>query len=64
MILKTIDDPEANGRQPVAGDERWKLTFKLENGESLDIWCGKKSRDLMFGMLIADCQDSGEEEPA
>jgi hypothetical protein len=64
MRLRTKDDPEANGRQPRYGDERWTINMPLENGEILYIEMGRKSRDVIFGMLIADCVDSGEKEPA
>lgn len=63
MILKAKDDPEANGRKPQYGDVRFTLTVPLESGDDLIIQMGRKSRDLIFGMLIADCHDSGESEP-
>lgn len=64
MILKTKCDPEANGRKPKFGDVRFTCTLPLEDGTELVLQMGRKGRDLLFGMLIADCQDSGEEEPA
>lgn len=61
--LKTNCDPEANGRVPEDGDERWIITVPLESGESLTIQMGKKGRDNLFGMLIADCNYHDESEP-
>ncbi len=61
--FKTRDDPEANGRKPVRGDERWTVTLPLEDGSELILRMGRTSRDTIFGMMIADCHDSGEPEP-
>lgn len=55
--------PEANGGKPKFGDVAWTLQIPLQHGETLILKLGKKGRDLLFGMLIADCQDSGEPEP-
>lgn len=61
--FRTGCDPEASGRKPQPGDVRFTVTLPLENGEFLKVTMGKKGRDLLFGMLIADCHDSGEGEP-
>lgn len=63
MHLRTRDDPEANGKRPQHGDERWTVELPLESGETLHLQMGRKSRDLLFGMLVADCVESGESEP-
>lgn len=63
MILKAIDDPEANGRAPQPGDTRWTIRIPLEDGTTLIVHMGEKSRKTLFGMMIADCCDSGEPEP-
>lgn len=63
MELRAIDDPEANGRQPRFDELRWTVQIPLESGETLLLHMGRKSRDMLFGMLIADCAASGEEEP-
>lgn len=55
--------PEANGRKPEIGDVAWNVYMPLDDGNTLHIHMGKKGRDLLFGMLIADCHDSGEDEP-
>lgn len=63
MELRSKDHPEANGRQPQFGDVAWTLKIPLEDGTTLLLKLGKKSRDMIFGMMIADCHDSGEGEP-
>lgn len=63
MKLRTDCHPEANGRKPQYGDTAWKIRIKLEDSRTLEIDMGKKGRDLLFGMLIADCADHGEREP-
>ena len=64
MILRSDDHPEANGRSVQPGDVAWTLRIPLEDGDTLFLKLGKKSRDNIFGMMIADCHDSGEDEPA
>jgi len=54
MELRTIDHPEANGRQVQPGDVAWEIKLPLENGEDLIVHLGKKSRDLLYGMMIAE----------
>ena len=63
MELRSKDYPEANGRKPQSGDVAWTLQVPLEDGQTLYLKLGKKSRDMIFGMMIADCHDSGEGEP-
>jgi hypothetical protein len=60
---KTSCHPEANGAKPKVGDVEWTIHMPLENGDTLYVHMGKKGRDLLFGMMIADCQDSNEPEP-
>lgn len=36
------DDPEANGRIPEKGDQRFTLTFPLENGVDLKVHMGRE----------------------
>lgn len=64
LRYRTKDHPEANGRKPQTGESQWTAIFPLENGDVLHVSMGRKGRDLLFGMLIADCSDSGETEPA
>lgn len=62
MILRTDDHPEANGRTPKHGEQQWIVTMPLETGESLQIKMGKKSRDMIFGMMVAeDTEDSSSD---
>jgi hypothetical protein len=63
MDLRTECHPEANGRQPQAGDTLWTIHLPLEGGETLNVGMGKKGRDIIFGMLIADFSENGEAEP-
>lgn len=63
MRLRTKCHPEANGRKPKDGDVAWRLRIRLENGEMLELELGQKGRDILFGMMIADCHDAHEEEP-
>lgn len=63
MKLRTDCHPEARGRRPQNGDVCWRVKFMLESGETCEIEMGRKTRDILFGMMIADCRDSGEEEP-
>lgn len=62
-VLRTRCHPEANGRAPLSGETAWTATLPLEDGTSVVIRMGKEGRDLLFGMLIADCHDSDEPEP-
>ena len=64
MKVRTKDHPQANGRKPEHGEKQWCITLPLENGEDIVICMGQRGRDFLFGMLIADCADSGEPEPA
>jgi hypothetical protein len=63
LMFRTKCHPEANGRQPQYGDVAWTVELPLEDGRILAVEMGKKGRDLIFGMLISDCHDAGEEEP-
>lgn len=63
LVLIDESHPEANGKVPNEGDHAWKVDIPLEDGTILHLELGKKGRDCLFGMLIADCQDSGEKEP-
>ena len=58
MILRTVDDPEANGRQPCKGDARYTFTFPIEDGSSLQIQMGRESlakfADFIASMMLDD----------
>lgn len=59
MILeyKCKDDPEANGRIPAQGDQRFTLTFPLENGDDLKVHMGREGLNHFadfLGSLVID----------
>lgn len=54
LEVMTKDHPEANGRHPKIGEQQWTITMPLADGTQLLIHMGKKSRDLLFGMLVAE----------
>lgn len=64
LTFRTKCHPEANGREPQDGEKAWTVFMPLEDGSTLYVSMGKKGRDILFGMLIADCAESGEPEPA
>lgn len=59
------DDPEANGRLPQKGEQRFTLTFPLENGDSLRVHMGQESMNYFTSflgqMLVDDCAESHKE---
>ena len=63
MTLTTRDHPEADGKHANYGDQQWVVTLPLEDDDLLTLRLGRKGRDLLFGMLIADCSDNNEQEP-
>jgi hypothetical protein len=54
MLLRSVDHPEANGRRPEKGEQQWVLTIPLEGRKSLILKLGKKTRDTIFGMMVAE----------
>ncbi len=63
LHFTTKDHPEANGRKPLPGETAWNFYLPLDNGDTLHVHMGQKGRDILFGMMIADCSDAGETEP-
>ena len=57
LVFRTKCHPEANGGTPRHGDQEWRLTFPLENGESLVVLMGKEGRENMMGMLVQEVAD-------
>lgn len=60
MLIKyrTMDAPEANGRTPISGEARWRLSFPLENGDDyLEIELGEKGRRAILDMLAQETED-------
>jgi len=55
------DDPEANGRKPLAGEQRFTLKFPLESGEELQIHMGREGINH-FETFIAQMMIDDHEE--
>lgn len=54
------DDPEANGREPMRGEQRFTLTFPLEDGTALLVHMGRESMNhfetFIAQMMIDDSE--------
>lgn len=62
--VRCKDDPNANGRVPEPGDQRFTLTFPLEDGSSLLVHMGREGLNTFatfIGNLMVD--ESSEEPP-
>lgn len=55
------DDPEANGRVPLKGEQRFSLLFPLENGDSLNVHMGQESMNY-FNTFLAQMMFNDAEE--
>lgn len=62
LEFKCKDDPEANGRVAKRGDQRYTLTFPLENGENLLIHMGKEGVNNFATFLANLMVDEAAEE--
>jgi hypothetical protein len=51
MEFTCIDDPTANGRIPVPGDQRFTLAFPLESGETLLLHMGREGLNHFSSFL-------------
>lgn len=64
--FKCKDDPEANGRTPLIGEQRFSLLFPLENGDDLKIQMGKESMNhfetFIAQMMIDDSTEAQKGE--
>lgn len=58
---KCKDDPEAQGRTPLKGEQRFTLIFPLENGDELKLHMGKESMNH-FETFIAQMMVDDEAE--
>lgn len=56
------DDPEANGRKPLIGEQRFSLKFPLENEQDLVLHCGKETFDRFAGMIGEMMVDDDKED--
>jgi hypothetical protein len=63
MEVRTKDYPEANGRIPQKGEQRFSLTFPLEDGQSLIVHMGRESMNyfesFLAQMMFDDAKDEG-----
>ncbi len=62
--LKCKDDPEANGRIPQLGEQRFTLLFPLEDGSSLRLHMGREGMnhfETFIAQMMVD--DNNELEP-
>lgn len=58
--FKTLDCPDANGRKPEFGDQKWTASFPLEDGGKLFIEMGAEGRAAMLSMLAQEGKDDAE----
>ena len=49
--FKTQDCPDANGRTPLPGEQKWMLDFPLEDGNKLFVEVGAKGISALKEML-------------
>jgi hypothetical protein len=69
MILnfKCKDDPEANGRIPKIGEQRFTLKFPLENGVELQVHMGREGMnhfETFVAQMMVDDSAQPTPEPA
>jgi hypothetical protein len=56
--FKSIDCPDAGGRIPNEGEQRWTLSIPLEGGmDYLEIQIGKKGKEALVRMLKQEEMD-------
>jgi hypothetical protein len=58
------DDPEANGRIPQRGEQRFTLLFPLENGDELEVHMGRESMNhfetFIAQMMVDDAEPTAQ----
>lgn len=57
LILRSLDHPEANGRQAVPGEHVWTYIVPLENGVRLRLQLGAESRRQFVDLIAMDIVD-------
>ncbi len=64
MVLhfKTKCHPEANGRKPKTGEQKWDFTFTLDDGHELIIGMGKKAHDNFRSFILREELDDAADE--
>jgi hypothetical protein len=63
LIFRTHDHPEADGRQPQAGDEHFPLTLTLEGGAMLEVRMGRQTVTDLFNLLHSHTLADANEAP-
>lgn len=51
MRFKTRDCPDANGRTPLPGEQKWTLRFPLPDGSDLFVEIGAVGRKALEDMI-------------
>lgn len=59
--FKTKDCPDANGRQPLAGEQKWTAYFPTADGGRVYIEMGPEGRAAMLSMLAQEDTDDAAE---
>lgn len=65
MIIfhRASDCPDANGRVPLSGEQKWTLSLPLENGDDyLFIEIGKRGRNAILAMLVQEDKDDARDQ--
>ena len=64
LHYRTIEHPEANGRQAQAGDSAWDFRCILEDGTILHLHMGKQGHDAFRGFILHEALDDIADEAA
>lgn len=60
--FRTEDHPLANGRLPLAGEQAWTCTFRLEDGTQLEVHMGREARDTFRNFVLREEMDDFVDE--
>lgn len=61
LRLRSEDHPEANGRNPIPGEQAWTLRIPLEDGRTLLLCLGAKTRRVLRDMILEEELDNALE---
>lgn len=64
LEFKCKDDPEANGRKPQRGEQRFTLLFPLENGRELRVSMGREGMNHFESFIAQMMVDDASGEPS
>ena len=64
LEFRVKDDPEANGRTPQKGEQRFTLVFPLEDGRELKLHMGREGMNYFESFLVQMMFDDAEAEKA